>query len=114
VERQYENESARASAADRDPDRTGVIYVLLYLTYRSFLDAAQVLLAVPFALAGGSTCSNALGYNFSVAVWVGFNRPLWHRRADRGRDVILPRGGGGPEARGSRADASRARRCSRR
>src|SRR5204862_1902917 len=49
-----------------------VIYVLLYLTYRSFLDAAQVLLAVPFALAGGIYLLYALGYNFSVAVWVGF------------------------------------------
>jgi len=46
-----------------------VIYLLLYLTYRSFLDAAQVLLAVPFALAGGILPALCLGYNFSVAVW---------------------------------------------
>src|SRR4029450_9763530 len=44
----------------------------LPLTYRSFLDAAQVLMAVPFALAGGIYLLYALGYNFSVAVWVGF------------------------------------------
>jgi len=49
-----------------------VIFVLLYLTYRSFLDAAQVLLAVPFGLAGGIYLLYALHYNFSVAVWVGF------------------------------------------
>src|SRR5438128_11162478 len=49
-----------------------VIYILLYLTYRSFLDAAQVLLAVPFALAGGIYLLYALGYNMSVAVWIGF------------------------------------------
>ena len=49
-----------------------VIYVLLYLTYRSFLEAAHVLLAVPFALAGGIYLLYFLGYNFSVAVWVGF------------------------------------------
>ena len=49
-----------------------VIYVLLYLTYRSFLEAAHVLLAVPFALSGGLYLLGALGYNFSVAVWVGF------------------------------------------
>jgi Cu(I)/Ag(I) efflux system membrane protein CusA/SilA len=49
-----------------------IIYLLLYLTYRSFLDAAQVLLAVPFGLAGGIYLLYALGYNFSVAVWVGF------------------------------------------
>jgi len=44
----------------------------LYLTYGSFLNAAQVLLAVPFGLAGGIYLLYALGYNFSVAVWVGF------------------------------------------
>ena len=49
-----------------------VIYLLLYLTYRSFLEAAHVLLAVPFALSGGVFLLYALGYNFSVAVWVGF------------------------------------------
>jgi Cu(I)/Ag(I) efflux system membrane protein CusA/SilA len=49
-----------------------VIFMLLYLTYRSFLDAAQVLLAVPFGLAGGIYLLYWLGYNFSVAVWVGF------------------------------------------
>ena len=49
-----------------------VIYLLLYLTYRSFLEAAHVLLAVPFALSGGIYLLFALGYNVSVAVWVGF------------------------------------------
>jgi Cu(I)/Ag(I) efflux system membrane protein CusA/SilA len=49
-----------------------VIYLLLYLTYRSFLEAAHVLLAVPFALSGGIYLLAALGYNVSVAVWVGF------------------------------------------
>jgi Cu(I)/Ag(I) efflux system membrane protein CusA/SilA len=49
-----------------------VIYMALYLTYGSFLNAAQVLLAVPFGLAGGIYLLYALGYNFSVAVWVGF------------------------------------------
>jgi Cu(I)/Ag(I) efflux system membrane protein CusA/SilA len=49
-----------------------VIFVLLYLTYRSFLEAAHVLLAVPFALTGGVFLLYAMGYNFSVAVWVGF------------------------------------------
>src|SRR5438046_10688342 len=45
---------------------------MLYLTYGSFLAAAQVLMAVPFALTGGVYLLYALGYNFSVAVWVGF------------------------------------------
>jgi Cu(I)/Ag(I) efflux system membrane protein CusA/SilA len=49
-----------------------VIFVLLYLTYRSLIEAAHVLMAVPFALTGGVYLLYALGYNFSVAVWVGF------------------------------------------
>jgi copper/silver efflux system protein len=70
---QYENEvRARQRLQIVIPIVLIVIYVLLYITYRSFLDAAQVLLAVPFALAGGIYLLYALGYNFSVAVWVGF------------------------------------------
>jgi Cu(I)/Ag(I) efflux system membrane protein CusA/SilA len=70
---QYENEArARQRLQVVIPVVLLVIFVLLYLTYRSFLDAAQVLLAVPFALAGGIYLLYALGYNFSVAVWVGF------------------------------------------
>jgi Cu(I)/Ag(I) efflux system membrane protein CusA/SilA len=49
-----------------------VIFGLLYITYRSALEAAHVLLAVPFALTGGVYLLWLLGYNFSVAVWVGF------------------------------------------
>jgi Cu(I)/Ag(I) efflux system membrane protein CusA/SilA len=70
---QYENEvRARQRLQIVIPVVLVVIYMLLYLTYRSFLDAAQVLLAVPFGLAGGIYLQYALGYNFSVAVWVGF------------------------------------------
>jgi Cu(I)/Ag(I) efflux system membrane protein CusA/SilA len=49
-----------------------IIFVLLYFTYGSALEAAHVLLAVPFALTGGVYLLWLLGYNFSVAVWVGF------------------------------------------
>jgi Cu(I)/Ag(I) efflux system membrane protein CusA/SilA len=49
-----------------------VIFVLLYLTYRSAREALHVLLAVPFALTGGIFLLKFLDYNFSVAVWVGF------------------------------------------
>jgi len=70
---QYENEiRARQRLQIVIPIVLLVIYLLLYLTYRSFLDAAQVLLAVPFALAGGIYLLYALGYNMSVAVWIGF------------------------------------------
>jgi Cu(I)/Ag(I) efflux system membrane protein CusA/SilA len=70
---QHENERrARQRLAIVIPVVLAVIFVLLYLTYRSFLDALQVLLAVPFGLAGGIYLLWALGYNFSVAVGVGF------------------------------------------
>jgi len=49
-----------------------VIFLLLYKTYHSVLEAAHVLLTVPFALTGGVYLLWLLGYNFSVAVWVGF------------------------------------------
>ena len=49
-----------------------VIFILLYFTYHSLIEAAHVLLAVPFALTGGVYLLWMLGYNFSVAVWVGF------------------------------------------
>ena len=49
-----------------------IIFGLLYMTYKSAIEAAHVLLAVPFALSGGLYLVWLLGYNFSVAVWVGF------------------------------------------
>jgi len=49
-----------------------VTFLLLWMAYHSALEAAHVLLAVPFALTGGLMLVWALGYNFSVAVWVGF------------------------------------------
>ena len=70
---QYENEvRARQRLKIVVPVVLFVIYLLLYLTYGSFVEAAHVLLAVPFGLAGGIYLLYALGYNFSVAVWVGF------------------------------------------
>ena len=49
-----------------------IIFILLYMTYGSAKEALHVLLAVPFALTGGIFLLKYLGYNFSVAVWVGF------------------------------------------
>lgn len=49
-----------------------IIFVLLYKTYNSAKEALHVILAVPFALTGGVFLLKLLGYNFSVAVWVGF------------------------------------------
>ncbi len=49
-----------------------VIFVLLYFIYHSALEAAHVMLAVPFALSGGVLLQKWLGYNFNGAVWVGY------------------------------------------
>lgn len=49
-----------------------IIFVLLYIVYHSALEAAHVMLAVPFALSGGVMLQKLLGYNFNGAVWVGY------------------------------------------
>ncbi|MCU7497867.1 MAG: efflux RND transporter permease subunit [Ignavibacteria bacterium] len=49
-----------------------LIFVLLYFTLKDYKEAGVVMLSVPFALIGGMYMVYALGYNFSVAVWVGF------------------------------------------
>jgi Cu(I)/Ag(I) efflux system membrane protein CusA/SilA len=49
-----------------------IIFLLLYKTYNSAKEALHVILAVPFALTGGVFLLKLMGYNFSVAVWVGF------------------------------------------
>jgi len=70
---QYENEiSARTRLELVIPIVFLIIFLLLYKTYNSFREASHVILAVPFALSGGVFLLKVLGYNFSVAVWVGF------------------------------------------
>lgn len=70
---QYENQQrARARLMIVVPIVILIIFGVLYITYRSFLEAAHVLLAVPFALTGGFYLLWLMQYNFSVAVWVGF------------------------------------------
>ena len=70
---QYENQQrARDRLLVVVPIVLVIIFGLLYLTYGSVLEAAHVLLAVPFALTGGVYLLWLLNYNFSVAVWVGF------------------------------------------
>ncbi|MBX2992064.1 MAG: efflux RND transporter permease subunit [Bacteroidetes bacterium] len=49
-----------------------IIFVMLYLVTKDFTEALVVMLSVPFALIGGVYLVYILGYNFSVAVWVGF------------------------------------------
>jgi copper/silver efflux system protein len=54
------------------PTALFIIFLLLYIVYHSLKEAAHVILAVPFALTGGVFLQWLLGYNFSVAVWVGY------------------------------------------
>jgi Cu(I)/Ag(I) efflux system membrane protein CusA/SilA len=49
-----------------------IIFVLLYVTYHDLADASLMMLAVPGAVAGGLLFQYFFGFNFSVAVWVGF------------------------------------------
>lgn len=54
------------------PATLAVIFVLLYLLFRSFGDAALVMAAVPFSLVGGFWLVWVLGHAISVATVVGF------------------------------------------
>ena len=49
-----------------------IIFVLLYLTFRSFGEAALIMASLPFALVGGFWTVYVLGHHFSVASAVGF------------------------------------------
>lgn len=49
-----------------------LIFVMLYFVTKDFTEAFVVMLSVPFALIGGVYLIYFLGYNFSVAVWIGF------------------------------------------
>jgi Cu(I)/Ag(I) efflux system membrane protein CusA/SilA len=49
-----------------------IIFLLLYMTFHSVAEAAIVMLSVVYAMTGGVILQWLLGYNFSVAVWVGY------------------------------------------
>jgi Cu(I)/Ag(I) efflux system membrane protein CusA/SilA len=53
------------------PLTLGIILLLLYLNFRSLAKSLIVLLSVPFAAIGAIWYLDYLGYNLSVAVWVG-------------------------------------------
>jgi len=70
---QWENQvRAKARLQLLVPAGMLIIFILLYFTFHSALEASMVMLSVPFALVGGVYLVSALGYNMSVAVWVGF------------------------------------------
>jgi Cu(I)/Ag(I) efflux system membrane protein CusA/SilA len=81
-----------------------IIFVLLYLTFRRFDEAALIMATLPFALVGGIWLLYLLGYNLSVAGAVGFIalagvsaefgvimllylRHAWDARLAQGRDA---------------------------
>ena len=49
-----------------------IIFMLLYMTFHSASEATIVMLSVIYAMTGGVILQWLLGYNFSVAVWVGY------------------------------------------
>ena len=70
---QYENQlRARATLRLIMPVVLAIIFVILAMTFHSAAEAAHVILAVPFALTGGVLLQWFMGFNFSVAVWVGY------------------------------------------
>ena len=64
-------ERARGKLSVVLPVTLFLIVVLLYLHTRSLTEVAIILLAVPFSLVGAIWLLWLLGYNMSVAVWVG-------------------------------------------
>ena len=70
---QWENQiRAKARLQILIPLGMVIIFILLFFTFHSAIEASMVMLSVPFALVGGVYLVSALGYNLSVAVWVGF------------------------------------------
>ena len=54
------------------PATLAIIFLLLYFNFKSVGETAIVMLSLPFALVGGIWFIWALGYNWSVAVAIGF------------------------------------------
>jgi copper/silver efflux system protein len=53
------------------PLTIAIIFVLFYFTFRSVAETLMVILGVPLSLVGGLWYMVWLGYNMSIAVWVG-------------------------------------------
>lgn len=49
-----------------------LIFVLLYMVFHSVAESAVLIFPTLYALTGGLILQKLLGYNFSVAVWVGY------------------------------------------
>jgi Cu(I)/Ag(I) efflux system membrane protein CusA/SilA len=49
-----------------------VIFVLLYMVFHSVAESAVLIFPKIYALTGGLIVQKLFGYNFSVAIWVGY------------------------------------------
>jgi len=49
-----------------------IIFLLLYMVFRSVVEAVVLIIPTFYAMTGGLILQWLLGYNFSVAVWVGY------------------------------------------
>jgi Cu(I)/Ag(I) efflux system membrane protein CusA/SilA len=68
-----------------------IIILIIYLNTGSVTKTLIVLLAVPFSLVGAFWLLYLLGYNLSVAVWIGLIRSRWTGRRNGRRHASLPR-----------------------
>ena len=70
---QYEYmERAKAKMQIVVPATLALVFILLYFNFRSVAETLIVMLSIPFTLVGGVWFLWALGYNWSVAVTIGF------------------------------------------
>jgi Cu(I)/Ag(I) efflux system membrane protein CusA/SilA len=68
-----------------------IIFVMLYMTYHSARGSFARSARGSVRLSGGIFLLKYMGFNFSVAVWVGVYRALWYSRSDRRRHGYLSR-----------------------
>ena len=65
------------------------IFFLLYLVFHSVTEALVLIFPTFYAMTGGLLLQWLMGYNFSVAVWVGIYRAVWNRGGNRSGDGDL-------------------------
>ena len=49
-----------------------IIFLLLYMVFKSAIEALVLIFPTLYAMSGGLLLQWLMGYNFSVAVWVGY------------------------------------------
>jgi len=70
---QFENQvRARKRLSVLVPISLFINYILIFMNFKSHRKALTIFTAIPVTLAGGILLLAIYGYNFSVAVWVGF------------------------------------------